>query len=367
MDIWRIPHTGGTAERITRHNSRVSHPVLLDGRTILYLATDQHGAGPWLYGVDVERRVPQRLRSGIETYTSLAASADGRRLVLTMASARESLWRLPITDRAAEPSALRRVPLTTGRSLLPRLGPGYLLYTSPGGAGDAVWKLAEGVATEIWNGAGARLTGPPAVGPDGQRIALSVEQEGRRSLLLMSADGMGARILTDSLDLRGAPAWAPDGRSITTAVVEGGTPRLFAVPLDGAPPVRLTRDYAVDPVWSPDGRFILYSGPDVGTSFPVHAITPHGTPHPLPRVVLTRGARRLRFLPGSASLVLMRGDLEHKDLWAVDLRTGAERPLTTLPRDFSVQDFDISADGREMVLHRLLEQSDLVLLDLPRR
>ncbi len=30
MDIWRIRPTGGAAERITHHNSRVSHPVFLD-------------------------------------------------------------------------------------------------------------------------------------------------------------------------------------------------------------------------------------------------------------------------------------------------------------------------------------------------
>ena len=32
--------TGGAAERITHHNSRVSHPVFLNDRTLMYLATD---------------------------------------------------------------------------------------------------------------------------------------------------------------------------------------------------------------------------------------------------------------------------------------------------------------------------------------
>ena len=367
MDIWRIPQDGGDAERITHHNSRVTYPVLLDGRNVLYLATSSDGAGPWLHAVDVERREPLRLRSGVETYTSLAASADGRRLALTLASPRHSLWRLPISDRPVKESALIRIPLTTGRSVLPRMGPGYLLYISTTSAGDSVWKLAEGAATEVWNVAGARVIGTPALAPDGQRVAFSIEQEGKRSLLVLHADGTRALVVSDSLDLRGAPAWAPDGRSITTAANDGGTPRLFAVPLDGAPPVRLGRDYGVDPVWSPDGRFMLYSGPDVGTTFPVKAIAPDGKPYPLQPVVLTRGATRLRFLPGSRSVVLMRGEIEHKDLWAVDLESGAERQLTAVPRDFSIQDFDISPDGREIILHRLQEQSDLVLLDVPRR
>jgi hypothetical protein len=51
----------------------------------------------------------------------------------------------------------------------------------------------------------------------------------------------------------------------------------------------------------------------------------------------------------------------------VDLDTGAERQLTSLPADFDVRDFDLSADGHEVVFERVQERSDLVLLDLPRQ
>jgi Tol biopolymer transport system component len=69
LDIWRITPAGGTPERITSHMGRVSHPVLLDRRTLLYLASDPDGSGPWLYSVDVERRIPHRLTSGLDRYT----------------------------------------------------------------------------------------------------------------------------------------------------------------------------------------------------------------------------------------------------------------------------------------------------------
>ena len=101
LDIWRIRPGGGTPERITSHNGRVSHPVLLDRRTLMYLASDPDGSGPWLYSMDVERRIPHRLTSGLDRYTSLAASADGRRLVVTLASPKRTLWRLRIDDSPA--------------------------------------------------------------------------------------------------------------------------------------------------------------------------------------------------------------------------------------------------------------------------
>jgi hypothetical protein len=52
MDIWRLPPTGGSAERLTYHNARVSHPVALNDRTLLYLASDSDGSGPWLHSLE---------------------------------------------------------------------------------------------------------------------------------------------------------------------------------------------------------------------------------------------------------------------------------------------------------------------------
>ena len=183
----------------------------------------------------------------------------------------------------------------------------------------------------------------------------------------MNADGTGATIVARSLEWQGAPAWAPDGRSITAAALDGGVPRLFTVSLDGRPPAPMGREQALDPAWSPDGRFVVFSGPDIGTTFPVKAMSADGSAYPLPNLMLSRGARHLRFLPGRRALVVLRGEIKHKDLWWIDLETGAEHQLTTLAPDFDVQDFDISADGREVVLQRAQAHSEIVLLDLQRR
>jgi dipeptidyl aminopeptidase/acylaminoacyl peptidase len=64
--------------------------------------------------------------------------------------------------------------------------------------------------------------------------------------------------------------------------------------------------------------------------------------------------------------VFLRGEIQHKNLWLIDLETGAERQLTNLTPDFDIRDFDISPDGHEVVLERVQEHSDVVLLDLPR-
>ena len=366
MDVWRIRSTGGPAERITYHNARVSHPVLLNGRTLMYLASDRDGSGPWLHAMDVERRVPHRIGAALDRYTSLAGSADGQRLVATLATPKGTLWRLGIADTPVGTSAPTPIPLTTGRGFSPRLGPDYLLYVSSKGSGDVIWKLADGTTTELWSAPEARIIGGPEIAPDGRRLAFSADQHGKTLLYVINADGTNARVVTDSLELRGTPAWTPDGRSITSAADVDGTPHLFNISLDGAA-TPLARDYAVDPVWSPAGDFVVYSGADIGTTFAVKSVAANGTPHPVPDLTLTRGARRLRFLRGQRMLVVMRGDIQHKDLWQIDLGSGTERQLTSLPADVNVRDFDVSPDGREIVFERVQEQSNVVLINLAPR
>ena len=57
--------------------------------------------------------------------------------------------------------------------------------------------------------------------------------------------------------------------------------------------------------------------------------------------------------------------MRHKNLWLIDLDTGAERQLTDFAPDFEVRDFDVSPDGREIVVEQVREHSDIVLVDVP--
>jgi Tol biopolymer transport system component len=332
----------------------------------MYLASDSDGSGPWLYSMDVDRRIPHRLTSGLDRYTSLAISADGRRLVVTLASPKRTLWRLPITDSPNEVSAPARISLTTGTGFSPRLGPDYLLYASATGATESIWKIVNGAGTDLWSGQDAQLLGGPAISSDGHQVAFSVRQHGKSLLYVMLSDGTNARMVADSLDLQGDPAWAPDGQSLTSAANDHGVPRLFRVPLDGHAPSLFVQEYSVDPTWAPDGQFVVYSGPDIGTTFSVKAVAADASAHVLPPLTLTRGARHIAFLPGGRSLVLLRGEIQHKNLWLINLDTGAERQLSNLTPDFDIRDFDISPDGHEVVLERVQDLSDIALLDLPK-
>jgi Tol biopolymer transport system component len=122
------------------------------------------------------------------------------------------------------------------------------------------------------------------------------------------------------------------------------------------------KEYSIDPIWAPSGQFLVYSGADVGTTFAVKAVNPDGAPHAIPKLTVSRGARRLAFMDDDR-LIIMKGDVSNKDFWAFDLQSGSERQLTRLHRGFVIGDFAISPDGREIVFDRTRVESDIVLFD----
>jgi len=72
-------------------------------------------------------------------------------------------------------------------------------------------------------------------------------------------------------------------------------------------------------------------------------------------------------MPRGQKLVVLRGEIKHKNLWLVDLETGNEQQLTSFPPDFDISDFDLSADGREAIVERVQERSNVGLLYLSSR
>ena len=300
---------------------------------------------------------------GADRYESLAASADGRRLLATVVRPMSTLWRLPVADGVTDESAATRIALPTTVARSPRYGPDYLLYVSSKRGQEGIWKLAGDDATEIWSRPQTRIVGAPAISPDGRHVAFTAERNGHSQLHVMDADGSGARMLASALEVHGSPTWAHDGQSVAVSALEDGEPRIFRVPLDGRAPVRLVHHYATEPNWSPTGEFLVYADPQVGVNFDVRAVTADGRPRALPQLTLTRGAERMAIRRDGEAMVVLRDEIGIRNLFVLDLESGVERRLTSFGRDVTVGDFDVSGDGSEIVFERRTESADILLID----
>ena len=168
MNVWRVRPSGGTPEQLTALRAAANHLAPIDARTLLYVARAEDGSGPWLWSLDVETKVTRRVISGLEHYSSVSASRDGRRVVTTVSNPTASLWRVPLLlDRQAEDRDVQPYALPSARALSPRFGGQSLFYLSGQGAGDGLWRFQDGNSFEVWKAATPtiRCRSPPRCRP----------------------------------------------------------------------------------------------------------------------------------------------------------------------------------------------------------
>ncbi len=376
MDVWRMRPSGESPERLTYHNAPANFLAPIDVRTVLYVARAEDWSGPWLWALDVETRITRRVTTGLQKYTSVSASRDGRRVVTTVANPTSSLWRVPLSGRLIEDRDEQPYLVSTERALAPRFAGTALFYLSLSarGTGDGLWRDQNGQAFEVRKGADGAVSEPPAPSPDGSRVAVVVRQQGKRHLAIMSADGTNSRTLAPSIEIEGVAGqgtadWSPDGAWIVTGGSDKQGKGLFKIPVDGGgEAVRLLTGEARGPVWSPKGDLIVYASPrdaGAGGSDGLRGVRPDGTPVPMLEVPVRQGGAH-RFLRNGAGLVFVRG-IESKDFWHVDLVTNKLSQLTDLTDRGFLNTFDITPDGKYLVFDRTRQNSDIVLIDLPKK
>ena len=369
MDISRIRPSGGTPEAVTDHGAPVNFVTPLDARTLLFVAPAEDRTGPWLWSLDVQSKQTRRVTTGVEQYLSVAASADGRRIVATVANGSASLWTVPVLDRVADERDVKPLPAPSVRALGPRIHSETLFYLSSRGAGDGLWRAEKGQTSEIWKGSDGPLGEPAALSRDGRRVAIVTRRRGRSRVRVMNADGSDSRDVSSAVDVRGVVDWNPEGTSIVAGGIDADGAGLFVLPLDGGTATRLTTGLANSPAWSPDGSLIVYGGPNVGGRQQVLGVRPDGTEVPLPSIhVPGAGARAARpsyrFMPNDGkTLVYMPAQTANKEFWVLNISTGMMRRIVSLNTHDEIRAFDITADGTQIVFDRLRENSDIVLIE----
>lgn len=363
-DLWRVRPDGGEPERLTQHQRDVTHPTPIDERTILFIARNGDGAGPWLWALDVETKVSRRASIGLETYGSLSGSKDGKRLAATVMHPEARLWSIPILSRLATERDASRYELPAVRALAPRFSDSALYFLSSRGTGDGLWKYENGQLLEVWNGANTALFEAPAVSPDGESVAIVLRRDGEQRLHVLESDGSNPRSVAETVEARGSASWSPDGKWIVVGGSDAGGSGLFKISMDTYHSERIADGEALYPVWSPTEDLIIYAGKQVGGSSTLLAVRSDGSIMDFPDIKVWNPGERFRFLPDGSGLVYIRGWSEQQDFWLLDLSTMNSRQLSELTMSAALRTFDITPDGNTIVFDRQRDNSEIVLIDL---
>lgn len=268
-NIWRIPDSGGKADRVTSFKSGdVRWPaVSADGRVIVF----EHDFGIWKLDLNSRKTTPITLNIAAETQENLSE-------VQTFSSQAD--------DYDLAPSS-RRVALSIHGEI----------FTAPVEEGD-LKQVTEGPARDR----------SVAYAPDGKSLSFVSDRSGREELYVTSTDGTGeARQITDIDTLKFGYNWSPDSKEIAFATSDGKLRKVDTTTKQIAVLDSSNYGNMGMPVWSPDGKWIAYSKSDVTRTSDIYVIASSGAekePHKL--TFDSNSETNPRFAPDGRKLFFQR-------------------------------------------------------------
>ena len=256
--IWIADGTGDNAAMVSK-GSGSDHVVgWTSGNRVLYRSTAPVDS---LWTIGAEGSAPRRLPIDLaERIQDISVAPGHDWFVYTRAESEGfNVWRMNLDGRG-------RVQLThQGVNRSPHATPDgrTVLFARADAGRPSLWKVPAG------GGEAVRMTsdtGPGAISPDGQRVAVRLFRPGGppQASIVRIVDGSVETTVPPTLG-----AWAPDGQSLVVVTTEGGlVSNLWGHPIDGSTPKQLTRfegDRIFSFAYSPDGtRLALSRGRLIG-------------------------------------------------------------------------------------------------------
>ncbi|MHC4508683.1 MAG: protein kinase domain-containing protein, partial [Planctomycetota bacterium] len=264
--LWRIRDTGGEPELVAkpmpdRGVSSLNRPVMLPGNKAVLFENSSLGFGGFsgIGVLSIESNevilVSARGSDPIYSHTGHILFSRGDTLVAVPFDA-ESL------ERGQAVPILQGVRVENGGAVQAAVSHNGCLVYAPAGTTmgtQLAWVNREGgnlePLTTQW-----RLFSAPRLSPDGEQIAVVINDGGNSDIWIVDVGTGGMRRLTTSGDAS-APVWTPDGAGVTFASGSIGSFAIQSTRADVSGPVEmlLESQYQVWPeAWHPDGSQLVF-------------------------------------------------------------------------------------------------------------
>jgi eukaryotic-like serine/threonine-protein kinase len=199
------------------------------------------------------------------------------------------------------------------------------------------------------------------VSPNGRYVVFASLQSSQSShIWRIDMDGNNAKQLTNSpLDSSDSPDISPDGKWVVYTK-SGAEKGIWKVPIEGGDPVRLNDTQANSPAVSPDGRWISYSYQDKNAT-PQQGVAIMAFEGVAPTRRVDIPTELLRWAADGRSLLYTKSDGGVDNIWSQPVTGETPKQMTHFNSE-KIGSFDLSRDGKRLVMSRGTMKQDVVLI-----
>jgi serine/threonine protein kinase len=348
-------------------------PMMINGFAADPASDDLLFTGSAIYGRGGElarRHGPgyAAITSGVSDYRGLSVDAAGLAAVTANYRENSNIERVTLSGDPRRDSEGARILTEDNEG-------DYRPVWSPDGSKIAFTSTRTG-SRSIWimnadGGSPRELTpersdyGWPAWSPDGKTVSYSCSRTGNHEVYLQDVAGGPSRRITESAVFNGQASFTPDGRALFFESADrAGNPILKRVNLaDGKPEIFANEDDEF-PVVSPDGRFVaVTSEPELDSQIPVYVLRIADRRRIFQTRISSTG-HLVTWTPDSAAIVAVLAEKTppRQNVFAVPLDGSPARRLTDFPEGWHLYGCAIDATGRELLIVRVRDNSDIVAI-----
>ncbi|MDE3165356.1 MAG: PD40 domain-containing protein, partial [Acidobacteriota bacterium] len=360
-DLIALPAAGGAERHISGRfaGQMIFLAWMPDGNGLIATITSQVPF-PQLCYIAYPGGRARSITNDLNSYIDISLTQDSSALVTLQRETVSHLWVVPPGDSGSARE------ISTGRldglNSVVFAGNGGLYFEAPESGRDTqIWAVAADGAGRRQITKGEGLAGVPAVCGDDRHLVFVSYRAGGPHIFLSDLDGGNIRQLTHG-ESETRPSCSPDGTWLTHTET-GRDLGVWRMAMDGGSRVRLWDQRGYSEI-SPDGKFVLVSdGKTKVTILPAGGGPPVQTLEGIPALGLW-GV--VHWSPNGKALLYGKTVAGVTNIWQQPLNGGEPKQLTAFASQ-RITAFDISRDGKRLVLARGTARSDVVLIrDLDR-
>jgi len=360
-----VPVDGGLERPLSQYrwDSVSGLGWLSDGSGLIVNGQEHNGQPGQIEYVSHRNGEVRKITNDLDYYAGLSLTADSSVLATVQQNWSSDVWAGAFVDpnsvKPVTSGGLAETPVWTAA--------GKVVYVTDELTRKRIWIMEPDGSNPrpLTAGGGGVMGTRPRVSADGLTIVFSSDRTGGYHVWKMDIDGDNPRQLTHNPnDVATSPDISPDGKWVVyTEGIESAQPNdngVWKVPIEGGNPARLNDQAAISPAVSPDGKSIAYVYWDLKAT-PRHgvAIIPFdGGP---PVKVFDIPTKLVRWTRDGHSLLYLRNVAGVSNIWSQPVAGGPAKQVTAFKSN-AIEGFDLSADGKQLVLSREIDRAHVMLI-----